>query len=415
MSFNSHVQAKKIGIAVVLGLLFGLALYFFKMSHLTEYIKPVGVVFIRLLKMIIIPLVTSSVFLAVLNLGDAKNLSNLGSKAIIYYTSTTIVAVVIGLIMVNIFQPGVGSEIKHKQPVVEMTSVTVEQKGLVQSIVDVLVDAVPTNPVEALAKNHMLQVIIFALIFGVAALLHQSEATPLVELMRSIEKISHTVTHGIMMLAPYGIFALMTDVVANAGPEALRSLLKYILVVIFALAIHSFLLLMLASFKGKISLKSLLRDLSSMLLTAFSTSSSAATLPVTIACVTENLKVREKTANFMLPLGATINMDGTAIYISVASVFIAQVYGIELTLVQNFIILITASLAAIGAAAIPGASIITMGIVLTAVNIPMEGIQIIIAVDRILDMFRTMTNVLGDAAGCVVIDSYLKKQEQIGV
>jgi proton glutamate symport protein len=416
MTFNSHVQAKRIGFAVIAGLIFGLILYFSHLSYLSEWIKPVGVVFIRLLKMIIIPLVVSSVFLSVLNLGDAKNLTQLGSKALIYYCLTTFFAVLLALVLVNIFQPGIDSGIVVKTQMENINAASQpQQAGLLNAIVDVLVDAIPTNPVEALSKNHMLQVIVFALIFGVAALFQSRQASPLIELMRSIESISHLVTHGIMLLAPFGIFALMTDVVANAGPEALKSLLQFVLVVVLALIIHSVLLLVYAHVKGAIPFKKLLKDLSPMMLTAFTTSSSAATLPVTMACVTEELKVREKTANFMLPLGATINMDGTAIYIAISTVFIAQIYAIDLTLVQNFIILITATLAAIGTAAVPGASLVTMGIVLSAVNVPLEGIQIIIAVDRILDMCRTTTNVLGDAVGCVVVDAHLKKHEQIGV
>jgi len=423
MTFNSQLQAKRIGLAVILGLVFGLILYFSNMSYVAEWIKPVGVIFIRLLKMIIIPLVVSSVFLSVLNLGDAKNLTQLGSKSLLYYCLTTFFAVLIALLLVNTFQPGVDSEIVTKSAMEASLSASASKAptasapspSLTKAIVDVLVDAVPTNPIEALAKNHMLQVIVFALIFGVAALIQSKVATPLIDLMRSIESLSHLITHGIMMVAPFGIFALMADVVANAGPEALKSLFQFVLVVVSALMTHSLLLLVVASIKGGIPLKKLFKDLSPMMLTAFTTSSSAATLPVTMACVTEELKVREKTANFMLPLGATINMDGTAIYIAVASVFIAQVYGIHLTLIQNFIILITATLAAIGTAAVPGASLITMGIVLSAINVPLEGIQIIIAVDRILDMCRTATNVLGDAVGCVVVDAHLKKHEQIAV
>jgi proton glutamate symport protein len=414
MTFNSQLQAKRIGIAVILGLIFGLILYFSHMSYVSALIKPLGVVFIRLLKMIIIPLVVSSVFLSVLNLGDAKNLTQLGSKALLYYCMTTFFAVLLALLLVNAFNPGIGSDIVAKQTVENVITPN-QNTGLVKAIVDVLVDAIPTNPVEALSKNHMLQVIVFALIFGVAALFQTKAATPLIELMRSVESLSHLVTHGIMLVAPFGIFALMTDVVANAGPEALKSLLQFVLVVVLALILHSTFLLIYGSRKGSVPIKKIIKDLSPMMLTAFTTSSSAATLPVSMACVTEDLKVREKTANFMLPLGATINMDGTAIYIAVAAVFIAQVYGIHLSLVQNFIILITATLAAIGTAAVPGASLVTMGIVLSAINVPLEGIQIIIAVDRILDMCRTTTNVLGDAVGCVVIDAHLKKHEQIGV
>ena len=284
-------------------------------------------------------------------------------------------------------------------------------KGLVETVVDVLVTAVPTNPVTSMANNNMLQVIVFAMIFGLGALFYQKETEPIFTLITSIEFLSQKVTSGIMTLAPYGVCALMIDVVANAGMDALLTLGKYMLVVLLGLATHSAILVVYGASQAKKSPLWVLKSMSSAILTAFSTSSSAATLPVTLNCVCDNLKVREKTANFVLPLGATINMDGTALYVSVATVFIAQVYGIDLSIAQLVIIFITASLAAVGAAAVPGAGLITMGIVLSSVGIPLEGIQVVIAVDRILDMFRTVTNVLGDSVGSLVVDAMLKKEE----
>jgi Na+/H+-dicarboxylate symporter len=420
MKFDSHALAKKIGWSVAFGIITGLVLYFTGYAELSKYTSPVGQIFIRLLKMIIIPLVFSSVFIAILNLGDPKNLGRMGSKAIIFYTITTSIAVMIGIVYANLFRPGADAGLVNKKAQAELAqSVKLaeanpeKEKGLVSTIVDVFVTAIPTNPVEAMSSNNMLQVIVFAMIFGLAALFYQKDAGPIIQLMHATEVLSQHVTHGIMMIAPIGVFALMIDVVANSGLDALYSLSKYMLVVLFGLFTHTMILTTFGASKLKTTPLNVFRQMSSAILTAFSTSSSAATLPVTLSCVTENLKVREKTANFVLPLGSTINMDGTATYVAVATIFIAQAYGIELSLTQNVIIFVTASLAAVGAAAIPGAGLITMGIVLGAVGLPVEGIQLVIAVDRILDMFRTITNIMGDAVGSMVVDSMLVKQEEM--
>ncbi len=421
MSTDSQKAAKRIGMSVILGLIVGLIFYYSGHPEFSEYTKPVGTIFIRLLKMIIIPLVFSSVYGAILNLGEPENLSRMGKKAVIYYTATTSVAVLIGLLLVNIISPGKNSNITvvdnskatmssaKEAPQKEVKS---EQKGLIETIVDVAVTSVPTNPVEAMAGNKMLQVIVFAMLIGLGALFVREEATAFSKVMSSIEALSHVLTNGVMKAAPFGVFALMIDVVAMSGLSALESLGKYMGVVILGLFTHATLLLFLGSWTSKNSPLSILKNMTGAVLTAFSTSSSAATLPITMECVTENLKVRAKTANFVLPLGATINMDGTALYVSVATVFIAQIYGIDLTFAQQIIIFVTASLAAVGAAAVPGAGLVTMTIVLGSVGLPLEGIQIIIAVDRILDMFRTVVNVLGDSIGSIVVDSLLVKEEQ---
>jgi len=228
--------------------------------------------------------------------------------------------------------------------------------------------------------------------------------------MESLESMTLALTHGIMKFAPLGIFVLMLDVMAKSGYQAMFSLSKYMLTVILGLGFHAIFLMFVACVRSKKSPMFILKGLSSPLLTAFSTSSSAAALPITMTAVEENLGVRKETAKFVLPLGATINMDGTALYESVAAIFIAQAYGIELGIGQQIVIFMTASLAAIGAAAIPGAGLITMSIVLGAVGLPLEGIGLILAVDRILDMFRTTVNVFGDCVGTMVVDSMLEKK-----
>ena len=241
---------------------------------------------------------------------------------------------------------------------------------------------------------------------------NKKESEDIVKFMASLEKMSLALTHGIMKFAPIGIFVLMLDVMAKSGPDAIKSLSKYILTVLLGLLCHAVFLLVIATIKLKKNPVFIIKGISSALLTAFSTSSSAATLPITMANVEDNLGVDKKTAKFVLPLGATVNMDGTALYESVAAIFIAQAYNIHLTLGQQIIVFMTASLAAIGAAAIPGAGLITMSIVLGAVGLPIEGIGLILAVDRLLDMFRTTVNVFGDCVGTIFVDSFFWKERE---
>jgi proton glutamate symport protein len=408
--------AIKIGISMGLAVVVGLILYFTGYNEWAEYIKPLGTVFIRLLKMIILPLVFSSVFVSIMNLGDPKQLTSIGKNAIIYYFMTTTVAIFIGLVLVASFKPGENSSLSNSvSSQTQMSSTTTTpnsavekakkgEKSLVKVITGVLVNAIPTNPLGAMAEGKMLQVIVFAIICGLIGLLYKEEAGPVATFMVSMERMSQHLTHWVMKFAPIGIFALITNVIASVGMEALGDLMKYFLVVLLALIVHGSVLMVVAGYAAKKSPFYIVKNIISAMMTAFSTSSSAATLPVTMSCLIDNLKVREKTANFVLPLGATVNMDGTAIYVAVATVFVAQVYGIPLSFSQYFIILVTGSLASVGTAAVPSASLVTMGIVMGAVGVPLEGIQIVIAVDRILDMCRTTVNVMGDATGTLIVD-----------
>lgn len=410
MKDSSKKEAKLIGIAMVTGLAIGLGLYFSGHSDLVVYIKPLADIFIRLLKMVIVPLVFSSIFMAMINLGTPEALGAMGRKAVGYYFITTAVAVFIGLIFVNLIQPGVGADLGGaglQNLSSTMADRVSSQGGLFQTIVDVVVTAIPTNPVGSLATSEVLQIILFAMFFGVVALYHPKNSKPVVAIMASLEHMSLALTHAVMKLAPIGIFVLMVDVMAKSGFDAIISLSKYIATVVAGLGCHAALLLFLACLRSKKSPVTIIKALAAPLLTAFSTSSSAATLPITMTAVEENLGVRRDTAKFVLPLGATINMDGTALYESVAAIFIAQAYGIDLSIGQQIVIFMTASLAAIGAAAIPGAGLITMSIVLGAVGLPLEGIGLILAVDRFLDMFRTTVNVFGDCVGTIVVDSMM--------
>ena len=401
---NSSNIAKWIGYSLFFALVFGLILHLSGLGEYTNYLKPIGLIFIRLLKMLIIPAVFSSVYLAVTNLGSAKELGTLGKNTMIYYMLTTAIAISIGITFAIVVAPGAGADFQQKIAT-ENSSNIVEAKSLYETIVDVIVTSVPTNPMQAMSEAHMLQVIVFALIFGLIALSYKEESEAVTNFMKSLEKMTHHLAHWVMKLAPIGIFALIVNVVATTGSASLVLLGKYFLVALAAMLLHGFLLILFAAWRINKSPIFVFKNLLPALITAFSTSSSTATLPITTSCLLDNFKAREETTNFVLPLGATVNMDGTAIYVVVATIFIAQVYAIDLGPSQYLIILVTGTMASIGTAGIPGAGLITMGIVMASVGIPLEGIQIVVAVDRILDMFRTSVNILGDSVGTLVIDS----------
>ncbi len=412
-SNSANKEAFYILVSIILGLIVGFALYYSGNQEMANYIKPIGDAFLKLLKMIIVPLVLASIFMAIINIGSPDELGSMGIRAMAYYFTTTAIAVFIGIIMVNLIQPGVGVDISSITS--ELSAAQTEKfessgsKGLGSTIIGVLLDAIPTNPFKAMADMKILQIIVFSLFLGVVSLMNKKVAMPLINFMESLEKVSMVMIDVIMKIAPFGIFALMVYVIANSGFSAIYGLSKYMSAVILGLFFHFIVLVLIAAWRHKSSPFFIIKSCLPPMLTAFSTSSSASTLPVTMNAVQDNLGVNKKTAQFVLPLGATINMDGTALYESVAVIFIGQAYGLDLSIANQIIIFITASLAAVGAAAIPGAGLVTMSIVLSAVGYPLEGIALILAVDRILDMFRTMINVFGDCVGTVVVDSFDKK------
>lgn len=410
-------MTKMIMFALFSGVILGLILFYTGHGDMAEYIKPLGDIFIKFLKMMIIPLVMSSIFVAMVNLGTPEELGSIGLKALIYYFTTTVIAVAIGLIVVNIINPGIGVDIgsvgaeKMSHALTAKLSGSAET-GLLKTILGVITNAIPTNPFHAMANSVILQVIFFSLMFGITALFYKEEAEPFVKFMKSLESLSMGLTHGLMKFAPYGIFALMLHVIATTGFGAISALAKYMLTVIVGLTLHFIVLLLIGVVRTRMNPIFILKGVIQSILTAFSTASSAATLPITMANVEDNLGVNKKTAQFILPLGATVNMDGTALYESIAVIFIGQAYGLDISIGQQMIIFMTASVAAIGAAAIPGAGLVTMSIVLSAVGFPLEGIGLILAVDRVLDMFRTSVNVFGDCIGTIVIDSFNKEKKR---
>ena len=407
---ESKKLAQQITIAMILAVIIGMILNVTGHSELVSYIAPIGTIFLKSLKMIIVPIVFCSIYLAMVNLGTPEELGSIGIKAIVYYFLTTALAAFIGLIMVNLINPGDGVELASKSLDTALSAKLSAQKGLFATIMDVVMDAIPENIAKSMAEMKVLQIIVFAVFFGGISLYYKKDAEPFIKVVASFEKLNYALVHFIMKFAPIGIFVLLVKVLAETGSAALVGLGKYMATVIIGLVVHAIILVIVGGIRSGKGPMFVLKGLMSPMFTAFSTASSAATLPITMASVTDNLGVEEKTANFVLPLGATINMDGTALYESVAVIFIAQATGFDLSISQQFIVFFTASLAAIGAAAIPGAGLITMSIVLSAVGMPLDGIALILAVDRILDMFRTAVNVLGDGIGTVVVDSFLRKR-----
>jgi proton glutamate symport protein len=415
---GSDKMTRNIFLALMSGLVLGLILHYTGVGHVAEYLKPLGDIFIKFLKMMIIPLVMSSIFVAMVNLGTPEELGSMGVKALIYYFLTTAIAAGIGLVVVNMINPGQGLDIGSLGSTGMSEALNTKlsnsaETGLWKTILGVMTGAIPDNPFHAMANSTILQVIVFSLLFGVTALFYRQEAEPFVSFMKSLESLSMGLTHGLMKFAPVGIFALMLHVIATTGFTAISALAKYMVTVVLGLVIHFCVLLFIGMARSKKNPVFIIKGVISAVMTAFSTSSSAATLPITMANVEDNLGVDRKTAQFVLPLGATVNMDGTALYESVAVIFIGQAYGLDISLANQLIIFMTASIAAVGAAAIPGAGLVTMSIVLSAVGFPLEGIGLILAVDRILDMFRTSVNVFGDCIGTVVVDSF-NKEKQLG-
>ncbi|MCD4735690.1 MAG: dicarboxylate/amino acid:cation symporter [Bacteroidales bacterium] len=359
-----------------------------------------GDIFLRALKMIIIPLILSSLISGITNIGSTTNLGRLGFKTLSYYIMTSFFAIMTGLILVNIIKPGVGADLNLSQMVEGL-----EEKQ--RSFYEILIEIIPENIFRAFAENDMLSIIFFAIIFGFfITRVNQKYGTMLSNAFSAIFEVMMKITLFVIKLTPFGIFGIVAKTVADQDDlfSLMSSMGLYMGTVIFALAIHFLITLpIITKTIGKANPFKHLRNMATPLFTAFSTSSSGATLPLTINAVEKNSGVSNKISSFTLPLGATINMDGTALYECVAAMFIAQAYGVDLSLLDQFIIVITALLASIGAAAIPMAGLVMITVILTAVNLPLEGVGLILAVDRILDMFRTATNVWSDSCGAVII------------
>jgi len=369
--------------------------------------EPLAEIFLRLLRMAIVPLIITSIVSGVVSVGSAAGLGRLGIKTFAYYIFSSLVAIITGMVLVNIFRPGVGVEIGLEESPEQITAAE-------QSFQDLLLHIIPQNPFESMAKGDVLPVIFFCILFGYfITKLPASPKKQLSNLFMAAFEAMMKLTQFVVWSAPLGVFGIIARIVAKTGFSAFKSLGFYFLIVLFGLAVHAFINLPLILRLGA-KVKPLLhyKGMPTALLTAFSTCSSMVTLPLTINAVTGNSRVSKKVASFSLPIGATVNMDGTALYECVATIFIAQVYGFDLSLASQVIVVITALLASIGAASVPMSGLVMMSIILKAVGLPLEGVAIILAVDRILDMFRTTVNVLSDSVGAVVIAHF--EGEELG-
>ena len=382
-------------IAFALSILYGL--FFSEHVHLVAWM---GDIFIKALKMIIIPLIFTSIISGIANVGSGDNLGRLGFKTIAYYLSTSTAALFTGLVIVNIFKPGVGADLGFANQV-EGLGVAKESFG------STLMNIVPDNLFVAMVENQMLSIIFFAILMGFFIMKTKEKSQKiLLGFFDSLFELIMKITLFVIRFTPYGIFGIVAKQIAenNDLGELFSRLGLFMLVVILALFIHAFIVLpIVLKTIGRVSPIKHFNAMRTPLITAFSTSSSNATLPLTMNAVKKNSGVSTKISSFTLPLGATVNMDGTALYELVAAMFIAQAYGIELTFTEQIIGVLTGLLASIGAAGIPMAGLVMISVVLSAMGLPLEGVGLILAVDRLLDMFRTTVNVWSDSCGAVII------------
>lgn len=391
----------QIFVAMVAGTLAGwLATALGAAGFVSDYLGVFGTLFVLLLKVVIVPLIFVAVLCGVAGVGDARKLGGLGAKTIAYFLGTSSLAVFTGLVFVNLFRPGAGRA--ALQEVVADDAAAETAINLGQRIQQDMLPALIQNPI--MAGQSPIVVIFMALLIGAALASAGPQGDPALRFFRAMDAAFVTIIRWVMILAPIGVFALMARVIAELGVGYVVTLAKYCATVMAGLTVHFLVLAFLVCrFAAGVPPMRFLRGMVPAFELSFSTSSSAATLPISIQCVSERVGADRGIAGFVLPIGATINMDGTALYVSIASLFVAQVYGIDLSLAQQFMVFLTAVLVSIGTAGIPGASIGLITIVLTSVGLPPEGIGIVIGVDRLLDMSRTVVNVTGDAVGALII------------
>ncbi|KXO13060.1 Sodium/glutamate symport protein [Moritella sp. JT01] len=381
---------QKIVIGMILGITVGITF-----GEDAVILKPIGSLFVNTIKMLIVPLVFCSIIVGITSMQDTSKMGRIGFKAVMFYLISTAVAISIGLLLGNLLQPGAGLGLVAQQA---------EAVKETTSLADTIVGLVPTNPVGALAQGHILQIIVFAVALGVSLTLIGEKGKPAIAVFESLAEAMYKLTDLVMKLAPYGVFALMAWVAGKFGLALLLPLMKvigavYLGSILHVLGVYSALILFIA----KLSPVQYFRGIVDAQVVAFTTTSSAGTLPVSMKCARENLGVSKGVSSFVLPLGTTINMDGTALYQGVTTLFVAQAFGIDLGMPEYITIILTATLASIGTAGVPGAGLIMLTLVLTTVGLPVEGVALIAGIDRILDMARTTVNISGDIAASVII------------
>jgi len=390
---------KQILIALVAGLAVGMIF-----GPSAGVIKPVGTLFINAIKMLIVPLIFISLVCGMTSMHDMTKMGRIGLKTIAIYLATTAVAITIGLALGTIMQPGVGVGLEAAK--------AVEVKEA-PSLIDVVVNLVPTNPVAAMAEGNILQIIVFAILIGLAIVLAGESGKRIKDIFDALAEVIYKLTAIVISFAPYGVFALMAWVAGTYGLDVLLPLGSVILAVYIGCIIHALVVYGgLLTFLARLNPIRYFQGIAEAQAVAFTTTSSSGTLPVTMSCAQKNLGVSKSVSSFVLPLGATINMDGTALYQGVCALFVAQAFGVELGVGQYVTIIITATLASIGTAGVPGAGLIMLSLVLTSVGLPLEGVAIIAGIDRILDMARTALNVTGDGMVAVLVAKSEKELDE---
>lgn len=430
---SSHILHSRLWIKIlagmVLGVSFGLLLsphsadvlsYFIQddsqkaaiLKIIGEWIELLGIIFLGLLKMVVIPLITVSIILGIADSGNMGFVKRLGFRIVPYFILTTAIAITIGLVFVNMTKPGINFDqsiisqsVDSAAATSRLPSQTFDDLTIPQRIANII----PTNPAKANVDRNMLQIVIASILVGIALLqIPTKTASPLTDLCRSVQVIAMRIIDWAMQIAPYAVFGLLGKITIELGFDALQSVAVYAFTVLAALLTMMIVYLLFIKIFAKRPILDFLKQIREVQIIAFSTSSSAATMPVTIKAAEENLKLRPEISRFIIPLGATINMDGTALYQAVAAVFLAQAFGIDLTLTETILLLITTIGASIGTPATPGVGLVVLATILTSIGVPAEGIALIIGVDRILDMCRTTVNVTGDITASTLMDKWVK-------
>lgn len=381
-------------LAIIVGIIFG---------NDASVVRPLGDLFLRLINFIIVPIILSTLVMGIASTGDIKSLGRMGGKTIIYYLGTTLIAVSIGLFLGIVFQPGKGEGLDLTGEVPEVT----EFVGFIQ----VLLDIVPTNPFAAMVDANILQVIFFAIFLGLGITMVGEKAKPVYNFFEGFAEVMYKITGIVMKFAPIGVFGLLAPIIGTQGPAVLTTLFKLLAAIAVGCVIHIVVVYSLSvKYLGNTNPIKFFKGIYPAMSIAFGTQSSAGTLPITIKNTNENLGVSNRVSSFVLPLGATINMDGQAIYIGIACLFTAQFFGINLSFTEIAMIALIATIGSIGTAGVPGAGLIMLSIALTTVNLPLEGIAIIAGIDRFLNMFSTMTNVTGDVTAALYVNNSEKKR-----
>ena len=400
---------KRIIIALVLGALVGLGLNIFApeiFSYVNSYLfVPLGKIFINLITMLVVPIVLFSIILGTVGLGDPKKLGSIGLKTVVYFLITTGMAIIIAMTLATVISPGTKGEFDTANATFDATEAP--------PVSDTLLNLIPKNPFAAMTEGNMLQIIVMSVLIGFALTALGKKTQGIVNLVEQGNELMMYLVNLVMKLAPYGTFGLIATAVGSQGIQAMKAMGLYMLVVILGLIVHS-----VVVYGGSVALMAkknplwFFKGFAPAMSVAFSTSSSNATLPVSMDVAQKNLGVKKEISSFVQPLGATINMDGTAIMQGVATIFIAQVYGVDLSITAMITVVLTAVLASVGTAGVPGVGLIMLAMVLSSVGLPVEGIGLILGIDRLLDMARTAVNITGDAACALIVSEQENRKEK---